>query len=127
MVGRHAGGRRLRRQLQDRFQQYSCRAPVPRPCPRTVIHYGGRLSLTDHDPFNVTNQALAAQVAVASRDFAPAGVTFRSASVTWHRRALGRAVGRLRLGRAAPLLRCRLCAAIKRCGPAACPLPRAAR
>lgn len=43
------------------------------------------MSLSDSGPWNVTEAALAAQLAVLNADFRPAGVAFRAASpTTWH-------------------------------------------
>lgn len=77
----------------------ACRCPpLPRPPPpppplaqhralpraAAVIAYRGNPSLYESSGWNVSQAALAAQVAAASRDYAPASVAFRAASTTWH-------------------------------------------
>lgn len=51
-----------------------------------MIAYRGRVNLYEADRWNVTEEALAAQLRVASADFSAAGVSFRHASTTWYSR-----------------------------------------
>lgn len=47
------------------------------------MSYRGNPSVYESDGYNVTAKGLALQLEVASADYAPAGVSFRRASVTW--------------------------------------------